>query len=126
MNVQIVDAQGIELTEITSHLGLVSGAMLVDRATRPDALFHHYFAGGSRTVRVVVSGEEWSAVLRTRWQVGGRRWSLSAFLPVGAATEAAEQSPRRLSCLMPATPAQYQDQMSPPAHLRLGEESLLI
>jgi hypothetical protein len=56
--------------------------MLVDWATRPDALFQYYFDRGGRTVTVVVGGAMWSAVLGTRWQMGSRFWFLQTFNPV--------------------------------------------
>jgi hypothetical protein len=40
MKVTLLDAQDLVLTEITSHVGRSPGQMLVDWATRPDALFH--------------------------------------------------------------------------------------
>ena len=83
MNVTLLDDQGVKLTDITSHLGRSSDKMLVDWATRPDALFQYYF-GGRRTVSVVSNEEQYSAVLGTRWQMGARFWFLHAFKRVPA------------------------------------------
>jgi len=83
MNVTLFDEHGVELTEITSHLGRSSGKMLVDWATRPDALFQYYF-GGRRAVSVVSNEEQYSALLATRWQMGGRFWFLHEFSRVPA------------------------------------------
>ncbi|MHB8378092.1 MAG: hypothetical protein ACYDEB_14230 [Dehalococcoidia bacterium] len=85
MKVTLLDEQGVELTKITSHLGRSPGQMLVDWATRPDALFQYYFDRGSRSVTAVIGAAKWSAVLGTRWQMGARRWFLHTFNPVGAA-----------------------------------------
>ena len=76
MKVTLLDAQDLVLTEITSHVGRSPGQMLVDWATRPDALFQYYFDRGGRTVTVVVGAAMWSAVLGTRWQMGARFWFL--------------------------------------------------
>jgi hypothetical protein len=81
MNVTLLDEQGSELTEIRSHLGRSSGQMLVDWATRPDALFHHYFDRGSRTVTAVIGAATWTAQLGTRWKMGARFWFLHGFRP---------------------------------------------
>ncbi len=59
--------------------------MLVDWATRPDALFQYYFDRGGRTVTVVVGAAMWSAVLGTRWQMGARFWFLHTFNPARVA-----------------------------------------
>jgi hypothetical protein len=96
MKVTLLDDQGAELTEITSHLGRSAGRMLVDRAVRPDALFQYYF-GGRRTVGVVTSEEQYSASLGTRWQMGGRFWFLHEFshipsVPYNARTHSAQDS----------------------------------
>jgi hypothetical protein len=39
MQATLLDDQDLVLTEITSHVGRSPGQMLVDWATRPDALF---------------------------------------------------------------------------------------
>lgn len=83
MQVTLLDEQGVKLTEITSHVGRSSGEMVVDWATRPDALFQYYF-GGRRTVSVVSNEEQYSAVLGTRWQMGARFWFLHEFNRVPA------------------------------------------
>jgi hypothetical protein len=85
MQATLLDDQDLVLTEITSHVGRSPGQMLVDWATRPDALFQYYFDRGGRTVTVVVGGAMWSAVLGTRWQMGARFWFLQTFNPVRAA-----------------------------------------
>jgi len=54
MQVTLLDETGSSSAEITSHLGRSSGQMLVDWATRPDALFQYYFDRGSRTVTAVI------------------------------------------------------------------------
>ena len=84
MNVTLLDEQGNELTEITSHLGRSTGQMLIDWATRPDALFEYYFDRGKRAVTAVVGTASWSTVLGTRWQMGTRRWFLHEFRLVQA------------------------------------------
>jgi hypothetical protein len=85
MQATLLDDQDLVLTEITSHVGRSPGQMLVDWATRPDALFQYYFDRGGRTVTVVVGAAMWSAVLGTRWQMGARFWFLHTFNPVRAA-----------------------------------------
>ena len=79
MNGTLLDEHGIELTDITSHLGRSSGQMLVDRATRPDALFHYYFGRGQRAVTLVENAERSTGILGTRWQTGTRVWFLHTF-----------------------------------------------
>ena len=91
MKVTLLDEQGVQLTEITSHLGRSAGQMLVDWATRPDALFQYYF-GGRRAVSVVTNEQQYSAVLGTRWQMGSRFWFLHEF----TREPAPEFEPRRL------------------------------
>ena len=76
MNLLLLDEQGQELSEVTSHVGKSPGQLVVDWATRPDALFRHYFDRSSRTVTAVTDAARWSAVLGTRWQMGARRWFL--------------------------------------------------
>ena len=76
MNLLLLDEQGQELSEVMSHVGKSPGQLVVDWATRPDALFRHYFDRGSRTVTAVTEAARWSAVLGTRWQMGARRWFL--------------------------------------------------
>lgn len=85
MRVTLLDEKGVELTEITSHLGRSPGQLLVDWATRPDALFRYYFDRGRRTVTAVVGAATWSATLGTRWQMGARFWFLHTFRRVRAA-----------------------------------------
>jgi hypothetical protein len=83
MKVTLLDEHGTELTEVTSHLGRSSGHLLVDWATRPDALFRYYFDRGRRTVTLVSNAVQYSAVLETRWQMGARFWFLHQFNRVG-------------------------------------------
>jgi hypothetical protein len=85
MKVTLLDDQDLVLTEITSYVGRSPGQMLVDWATRPDALFQYYFDRGGRTVTLVSKGERYSAVLGTRWQMGARFWFLHTFNPVRVA-----------------------------------------
>ena len=92
MTFTLLDEQGDEITEITSHLARSAGHMLVDWATRPDVLFHYYFERGSRTVTAVIGAAKWSAVLGTRWQMGARFGSLHEFLPIDGPIEAAGQA----------------------------------
>ncbi len=47
MKVTLLDEQGVELTEVSSHLGRSSGRLLVDWATRPDALFRYITSTGA-------------------------------------------------------------------------------
>ncbi len=84
MKVTLLDEQGLELTEITSHVGRSPNRMLVDWATRPDALFEFYFDRGSRTVTAAIGAAKWSAMLGTRWQMGARFWFLHTFHAVPA------------------------------------------
>ncbi len=79
MKVTLLDEQGVELTEVTSHLGRSSGQLVVDWATRPDALFRYYFDRGRRTVMLVNNAVQYSALLETRWQMGARFWFLHQF-----------------------------------------------
>ena len=79
MRVTLLDEHGTELTEVTSHLGRASGRLLVDWATRPDALFRYYFDRGRRTVMLVSNAVQYSALLETRWQMGARFWFLHEF-----------------------------------------------
>src|SRR5512141_721993 len=79
MKVTLLDEHGTELTEVTSHLGRSSGHLLVDWATRPDALFQYYFDRGRRTVTLVSNAVRYSALLETRWQMGARFWFLHQF-----------------------------------------------
>ena len=79
MKVTLLDEQGVELTEVSSHLGRSSGRLLVDWATRPDALFRYYFDRGRRTVTLVSNAVQYSAILDTRWQMGARFWFLHQF-----------------------------------------------
>lgn len=79
MKVTLLDEHGLELTEVTSHLGRASGRLLVDWATRPDALFRYYFDRGRRTVMLVSNAVQYSALLETRWQMGARFWFLHQF-----------------------------------------------
>ncbi len=90
MNGTLLDEHGIELTDITSHLGRSSGQMLVDRATRPDALFHYYFGRGQRAVTLVENADRYTGVLGTHWQMGTRVWFVHAFDPAGSLPEAIE------------------------------------
>ena len=76
MKVTLHDEDGVALTEITSHLGRSSGQMLVDWATRPDALFLYYFDCGRRMVTLTLDEKWHAAVLGTRWQMGSRFWFL--------------------------------------------------
>jgi hypothetical protein len=92
MKVTLLDEQGVEFTEITSHLGRSPGQVLVDWATRPDALFQYYFDRGRRTVTLVNNGERYPAVLGTGWQLGARFWFLREFLAVSAPAQAAGQA----------------------------------
>lgn len=75
----LLDEQGLVLTEVRSHLSRSQGRMLVDWATRPDALFRYYFDCGGRSVTAVIGAVRWSAVLATRWQMGARFWFLHTF-----------------------------------------------
>ncbi len=106
MKVMLLDEQGVELTEITSHLGRSPDQMLVDWATRPDALFQYYFDRGSRTVTAVIDVATWSAVLGTRWQMGARFWFLHKFHPVRAAprgpSAASTQDPSLVATSIPS------------------------
>lgn len=101
MKVMLLDEQGVDLTEITSHLGRSPGQMLVDWASRPDALFRYYFDRGQRAVTAVIGAAKWSAVLGTRWQMGARFWFLHTFHPVRAAPRGASapstQEPGRVA-----------------------------
>jgi hypothetical protein len=92
MKVTLLDEQGVQLTEITSHVGRSRGQMLVDWATRPDALFQYYFDRGRRTVSLGNNAERYSAVLGTRWQMGARFWFLHTFHLVRAPAQAAGQT----------------------------------
>lgn len=85
MKITVLDEQGLVLTEITSRVGRSPGHILVDWATRPDALFQYYFDRGSRAVTAVIGAAEWSAVLGTRWQMGARFWFLHTFNPAPTA-----------------------------------------
>jgi hypothetical protein len=85
MQVTLLDDQDLVLTEITSHVGRSPGQMLVDWATRPDALFEYYFDRGGRTVTLVSNAARYSATLGTRWKMGSRCWFLHTFNPVRAA-----------------------------------------
>src|SRR5512141_31585 len=85
MKVTLLDEHGMELTEVTSHVGRSSGQLLVDWATRPDVLFRYYFDQGRRTVTLVSKDVQYSALLETRWQMGARFWFLHQFNLVGAA-----------------------------------------
>lgn len=85
----LLDEQGSEITEITSHRGRLSGTMLVDWAARPETLFQHYFDRGVRMVTVVDKAERYSAMLGTRWQMGARFWFLHEFEAVHAMLHAA-------------------------------------
>jgi hypothetical protein len=85
MKVTLLDDQDLVLTEITSHVGRSPGQMLVDWATRPDALFQYYFDRGGRTVTFVNNAARYSAVLGTRWQMGARFWFLHTFNPARVA-----------------------------------------
>jgi hypothetical protein len=79
MKVTLLDEHGMELTEVTSHVGRSPGQLLVDWATRPDALFRYYFDQGRRTVTLVSNAVHYSALLETRWQMGARFWFLHQF-----------------------------------------------
>ena len=79
MKVTLLDEHGTELTEVNSHLGRAPGRLLVDWATRPDALFRYYFDRGRRTVMLVSNAVQYSALLETRWQMGARFWFLHQF-----------------------------------------------
>ncbi|MDP9238521.1 MAG: hypothetical protein M3P30_14190 [Chloroflexota bacterium] len=92
MTFTLLDEQGVELTEVTSHLGRSDSHMLFDGATRTDLLFHYYFDRGSRTVTAVIGAAKWSARLGTRWQMGARLWFLHEFLLIDASIEAAGQA----------------------------------
>jgi hypothetical protein len=93
MKVTLLDETGVELSEVTSHLGRSPDQMLVDWAMRPDALFQYYFDRRKPTVTAVVGEATWSAVLDTRWQMGARFWFLREFNPVQAPAEAAGKAP---------------------------------
>jgi hypothetical protein len=84
MKTMLFDSQGDELTEITSHMGGSSGHVLVDWATRPDALFTYYFDKGHRAVIAVTGVLTSSARLGTRWQMGARFWFLHDVQPLDA------------------------------------------
>jgi hypothetical protein len=92
MKVTLLDEAGIELSEVTSHLGRSQDQMLVDWAMRPDALFQYYFDRRKRTVTALVGEATWSAVLDTRWQMGARFWFLREFNPLQAPAQAAGQA----------------------------------
>jgi hypothetical protein len=92
MKITLLDEKGVELSEISSHLGRSSSQMLVDWATRPDALFEYYFDRHRRMVTAVIDAVTWSAVLDTRWQMGARFWFLREFNPVHALAQAAGQA----------------------------------
>jgi hypothetical protein len=79
MKATLLDEEGVELTEITSHVGQGSGQMLVDWATRPDVLFKYYFDRGRRVVGVEADAKRYTAILGTRWQMGARFWFLHTF-----------------------------------------------
>ena len=79
MKVTLLDEHGMELTEVTSHVGRSTGQLLVDWAIRPDALFRYYFDQGRRTVTLVSNAVQYSALLETRWQMGTRFWFLHQF-----------------------------------------------
>lgn len=79
MKVTLLDEQGLVLTEVSSHVGRSPGQMLVDWATRPDALFQYYFDRDGRAVTLVTDAARYSAVLGTRWQMGARFWFLRTF-----------------------------------------------
>jgi len=85
MKVTLLDEHGMELTEVTSHVGRSPGHLLVDWAIRPDALFRYYFDQGRRTVTLVSNAVQYSALLETRWQMGARFWFLHRFNLVRAA-----------------------------------------
>ncbi len=86
MKVTLLDEQGVVLTEASSHVGRSPGQMLVDWATRPDALFQYYFDRDGRAVTLVIEAARYSAVLGTRWQMGARFWFLHTFDRVRAAS----------------------------------------
>jgi hypothetical protein len=92
MKVTLLDEAGVELSEVTSHLGRSHDQMLVDWAMRPHALFQYYFDDRKRTVTAVVGDATWSAVLDTRWQMGARFWFLREFNPVRVPAQAAAQA----------------------------------
>jgi len=92
MKITVLDEQGLVLTEITARVGRSPGHILVDWATRPDALFQYYFDRGSRAVTAVIGASEWSAVLGTRWQIGARCWFLHVLVPVRAPAVAAARA----------------------------------
>ena len=76
MEITLLDERGEVLTDIASHVGRVPSVIIVDWATRPDALFRYYFDRGRRIVTAVIQGAAWSAVLGTRWRMGARSWFL--------------------------------------------------
>ncbi len=92
MKVTLLDETGVELSEVTSHLGRSQDQMLVDWAMRPDALFQYYFDRRKRTVTAVIDAVTWSAVLDTRWQMGARFWFLREVNPVQAPAQASGQA----------------------------------
>ncbi|HXU25526.1 MAG TPA: hypothetical protein VN697_16000 [Tepidiformaceae bacterium] len=85
MKVTLRDERGMGLTEVNWHAGRVPGQILVDRLTRPVALFEYYFDGGRRCVIVAIGTTLWSATLGTCWRMGARCWFLDDFqLTAGA------------------------------------------
>ncbi len=88
MNATLLDEQGTELTHITAHPGASDGLVLVDWATRPDALFRHYFDHGRRAVTLLSDTERYLAMLDTRWQMGSRFWFLRTFSLVSSPAQA--------------------------------------
>jgi hypothetical protein len=85
MKATLLDEQGAEITEVRSHCGRSPGQMVVDWATRPDALFRYYFDRGRRTVILVNGAERHPVILDTRWLMGTRFWFLRTFDPIPTA-----------------------------------------
>jgi hypothetical protein len=85
MKATLLAERGVEITEVTSHFGRSPEQMVVDWATRPDALFKYYFDRGRRTVTILNNAECHLATLATRWQMGARFWFLRAFDPIPTA-----------------------------------------
>jgi hypothetical protein len=93
MQITLLDDHRHPLTEVASHPGKSPGRMLVDWATRPDAMFEYYFDRGGRIVTVERGAASWRAILGTRWQMGARFWFLDIFSAASTNPDAPRADP---------------------------------